>query len=151
MTKKTKKQPKKKSTKSTLIKRIAQSQKNWLEAFKKQWTITGACKVIGIDRGTYYLWEKKYPDFVKKMRELEEEQIEYVEGKLYQALNDGNMTAIIFYLKNRSRSRWGAEERRKFDGELKAKLSLTDEQFNELLKSAKKGNLGTGSGQEKTD
>ena len=108
------------STKSTVIKkRIAKDQKEWLEAFKNQWTIAAACRKIGIDRGTYYLWAKKYPLFVKQKEEIEKEQVEYVETKLVQAIERGDLGAIIFYLKCRS-EKWRPWEKRELEGKIKS-------------------------------
>ena len=125
---------KRNSTSSTIKKRIENQQKEWLEAFKNQWTITGACKKIGIDRGTYYIWGKKYPEFKKRKEEIEKEQIDFVEAKLYEAINEGNLGAIIFYLKCRGGERWKERAIQQLEGQIKTKFELTDEQFNQIIR-----------------
>ena len=126
---------KKKSIKSDTIKeRIEKNQEEWLEAFKSQWTITGACKRIGINPDTYYEWAKKYPEFKKRKEEIEKEQIDFVEAKLYEAINSGNLGAIIFYLKCRGGERWKERTIQQLEGQIKTKFELTDEQFNQIIR-----------------
>ncbi|MBI2624766.1 MAG: hypothetical protein HYW70_00280 [Candidatus Nealsonbacteria bacterium] len=143
----TSKMPKTKSDKSdkkteTLIeKRIRENQQIWVEEYLKYWTVAAACKSTGINRDTYYEWLKKYPDFVKQIEEEKKQQIEYVESKLYEAIQKGNLTAIIFFLKNRARQKWGAEERRKVEEETTYKLKLTDDQRTEIKKLIKEGKI----------
>jgi hypothetical protein len=141
------------STKSTVIKkRIAAKQNEWLEAFKNQWTIAAACRKIGIDRTTYYIWAKKYPNFVKQKEEIEEEQIEEVESKLKNAIERGDLGAIIFYLKCRS-EKWRPWEKREVEGKIKspqlkriakslAKIANYDNEPNDTI-SDKEGDLGS--------
>jgi len=135
-----KKEKQKHSTVSTVKKRIAEQQAQWLEEFKNIWTIAGTCQKMGIDRGTFYVWAKGYPEFLAKKKEIEKDQIEYVESKLYQAIRDNNMTAIIFYLKNMARAKWGAEEKRRFEGEI-AVLKLKDGQRKQIRKLIERGTV----------
>jgi len=126
---------KNKSTKSDTIKeRIEKNQEEWLEAFKSQWTITGTCKRIGINPDTYYEWAKKYPEFKKRKEEIEKEQTDFVEAKLYEAINGGNLGAIIFYLKCRGGEKWKERTIQKLEGEIKTKFELTDEQFKQIIR-----------------
>ena len=136
---------KRNSTSSTIRKRIENQQKEWLEAFKNQWTITGACKKIGIDRGTYYIWEKKYLEFKKEKEEIEKEQIDFVEAKLYEAINGGNLGAVIFYLKCRGGEKWRERAIQQLEGQIKTKFELTDEQFNQIIRRRAK-NIGNNQG-----
>ena len=113
-------QKKEKRDKSdTIKKRIEKEQQSWLEAFKNTWTVAAACLKIGIVRNTFYEWAKKYPEFLKQKREIEKEQIEYVESKLIRAIEDGNLGAIIFYLKCRSK-KWRPYEKRELEGKIKS-------------------------------
>ena len=130
---------KQKTTNPTIKKRIAEQQELWLAEFKNVWTIAGTCLKIGIDRGTYYEWAKGYPEFLARKKEIEKDQIEFVESKLYAAIRDGNMTAIIFYLKNMSRAKWGFEERRRFEGEVIMKFQLDEKQRRWIRKLIERG------------
>ena len=89
--------------KETLKQRIAKQQEEFLEAFKKTWTITGACLKIGINRTTLYNWAKRYPGFSERMEEIKKEHVDYVEGKLIKAIEEDELGAIIFFLKNNSK------------------------------------------------
>ena len=64
-----------------------------------------ACKRAGIGRATYYRWLKKDPDFAKNCREaltLSTGAVnDIAEAKLITAIQEGNMTAISFWLRNR--------------------------------------------------
>lgn len=81
--------------------------KAFLEAYKKSFgNISMACKNIGIDRGTYYLW-KKIPEFLEALEAIQpdEEFIDFAENALYKKINDGDTTAIIFALKTKGKKR----------------------------------------------
>lgn len=62
------------------------------------------CERIGIARSTYYRWLKEDSSFSTKVTLSEHEGRVYVndaiESKLIQKAKDGDMTAIIYYLKN---------------------------------------------------
>lgn len=63
--------------------------------------MTTSCKVVGIDRQTYYNWLESDVEFKEKVEKIKYQQRELVECKLLTAINDGNITGVIFYLKNR--------------------------------------------------
>ncbi len=90
--------------KETLRLRIERQQKECIEAFKKTWTITGACLKVGINRTTLYSWMKRYPKFYTEMDEIKKQHVDYVEGKLIKAIEEDELGAIIFFLKNNSRT-----------------------------------------------
>ena len=123
-----------------------------MESYKKRWTVTAACLETGINRGTYYEWLKKYPDFGEKVAAASKRQQDYVETKLVESINDKNIAAIIFWLKHR-RPRYLIDQF-KFKGEIKSKIELTDEQFDQLIKNLrrrKKESLGEEGGEGKAD
>lgn len=63
-------------------------------------------KNMGISRSTLDVWKNKYSDIsdaLKKGKEI----VDYeVENALYQNAIGGNVTAQIFWLKNRKRKEW---------------------------------------------
>jgi len=67
--------------------------------------ISTACDMVGLDRGTIYNWRKEDPDFERALKDAEERQIDFVEGKLMSLVDSGDSTATIFYLKTKGRSR----------------------------------------------
>lgn len=64
-----------------------------------------ACEAAGITRKTYYEWLKIDDDFKQKAEDITEATLDRVEAKLLEAINDDNITAIIFYLKTKGRNR----------------------------------------------
>lgn len=61
---------------------------------------------LGISKDTFYQYKKKYPDFsdsLKKGKEIVDYQ---VENALLQNAMNGNITAQIFWLKNRKPHKW---------------------------------------------
>lgn len=64
-----------------------------------------ACRRAGIGRATYYRWFKKDTEFARLCREALEHSTAAVsdiaEAKLITAIQEGNMTAISFWLRNR--------------------------------------------------
>jgi hypothetical protein len=67
--------------------------------------VTKACDKLGICRKTYYNWYNADIDFKEACREAEEYIGDMVETKLLKAINDDNITAIIFYCKTKLRHR----------------------------------------------
>lgn len=63
--------------------------------------ISNMCRAIPITRKTFYSWMKKDPEFATAIVGAEEELNDDVRDALIQKIADGDMTAIIFYLKNR--------------------------------------------------
>lgn len=64
-----------------------------------------ACRRAGVPRATYYRWLKSDPDFAEKCRAALEHSVQAVsdiaEAKLISAIQEGNMSAISFWLRNR--------------------------------------------------
>jgi hypothetical protein len=64
-----------------------------------------ACRRAAVPRATYYRWLKSDPEFAEKCRAALEHSTQAVsdiaEAKLITAIQEGNMTAISFWLRNR--------------------------------------------------
>ncbi|MFA5080289.1 MAG: hypothetical protein WC472_01550 [Candidatus Paceibacterota bacterium] len=91
-----------KSDKSDTIKeRIKKEQKDFIEAYKKAWTITSACLKVNINRDTYYEWVEKYPDFKKRIDDVNFSQCDFAETQLVKLLHDGDKTSLFFWLKHK--------------------------------------------------
>lgn len=83
-----------------------QLKKRLLESLEKNLGhVTEACKAAGISRKTFYKYKKEDPEFKKKVKEIEEIQIDFVESKLIQNIKKGDKTSIIFYLKTKGKHR----------------------------------------------
>ena len=87
-----------------------------LEAYRKSLgNITSSCMAVGIDRGTFYKWKAKDAKFAKKIEELNEVQMDFVESKLLENIKNLDTSAIIFYLKTKGKHR-GYIERTEITG-----------------------------------
>lgn len=63
--------------------------------------ISNICRAIGIDRTTFYNWLKADKGFATALLDAEYELNDDVRDALVQKIADGDMAAIIFYLKKR--------------------------------------------------
>ena len=86
--------------------KFTKRQKKFLEALDEVGgNITAACMKAGIkSRNTVYEWMKK-EDFKAAVDAINEASIDYVESKLMTAIQQDNITAIIFYLKTKGKKR----------------------------------------------
>ena len=91
--------------------------------------ITTVAKQLGCTRGNVYALMKKFPTVEQAIKDERETLKDFAEGKLFQQIDDGNTTAIIFYLKCQAKER-GYVERQEISGtNLNIDLStLTDKQ-----------------------
>ena len=94
--------------------------------------ITSACEAVGISRRLYYNWMETDADFAQKAKDIKESQKDFVEGKLLEKINDGDTTAIIFYLKTICKDR-GYTEKPMLEPSKKAKEGLTDDEQKRLV------------------
>jgi len=84
-------------TTKTAIKK-AKAVEFWRET---QGNISKLCRAIPIERQTFYRWMKNDPNFAISIFDAEGELNDDVRDVLIQKAADGDMTAVIFYLKNR--------------------------------------------------
>lgn len=70
---------------------------------------------MGIQRMTLYNWMHKYPELGEQLKKSKDEADMNVENALYKAAMSGNVTAQIFWLKNRKRDEWGEKKEEKQD------------------------------------
>lgn len=86
--------------------------------------VVSACRAVGITRQNFYQWKQSDADFKQKVEEIEQAQIDQVEGALLQKINEGDTTAIIFYLKTKAKDR-GYTERQEITGADGAPVQIT--------------------------
>lgn len=88
-----------------------QRQELFLKHFRESHGIVSyACQKSGITRSCYYKWRELDQKFKEKAEEVEEETIDVVESKLLTAINNDDLTAIIFYLKTKGKKRGYVEK-----------------------------------------
>ena len=63
-------------------------------------------KNIGITVSTFYEWKKKYSEISESLKKGKEVVDYQVENALLSSALDGNITAQIFWLKNRRPDKW---------------------------------------------
>ena len=120
------------------IPNIKKTKEQFIQAIKNQHgLLTLACKEVGMDYHTYRKWYKQDDEFQQQVNEALEQSHEkttdLAEGKLYTAINKGDMTGIIFYLKTKGKKR-GYVERQEITG--KNGDSLFDkESINKIAKA----------------
>lgn len=105
----------------SLENRIEQLKKAAVEALhKSRGNVSAACAACGIGRTQFYQWKKDDEEFAHAVDNVREIEIDKVESKLLDKIDDGDITAIIFYLKTIGKKR-GYVERQ----EITADVSLT--------------------------
>jgi hypothetical protein len=88
----------------------------FLEALEKSMGIVSqATKKVGIDRTTPYRWMKEDSEFDDKVMEIQNVVGDFAETKLYELVNDGVPSAVIFLCKTKFKNR-GYVERQEITG-----------------------------------
>jgi hypothetical protein len=77
--------------------------------------ITTIAKRLKCSRPTVYRLLEEYPELKQALTDERETQTDHVESKLFDQINQGNITAIIFYLKTQAKHR-GYIERQELTG-----------------------------------
>lgn len=80
------------------------------ELSKQLGIITLTCEIVGITRKTYYDWCEKDPEFKKACMDIDDKVIDFVEHELFKQVKEGNIAAIIFYLKTKAKKRGYVEQ-----------------------------------------
>ena len=67
--------------------------------------IKATCEKVRMGRTTYYNWIDDDKDFEKEVQNVNEELIDFAESQLHTKIEQGNLTAIIFFLKCKGQTR----------------------------------------------
>lgn len=78
---------------------------------KKGCNVSATCTALKINRSTFYRYKKDRPQLGALLEEAEEAIIDNAETKLLSKINDGDTTALIFFLKTKAKDR-GYTERK---------------------------------------
>ena len=86
----------------------------------KEWGLSGLtmeqiAQNMGITKMTLYNWMHKFPELAEQLKISRETADANVENALYNAAMSGNVTAQIFWLKNRKKDEWGEKKEEKQD------------------------------------
>lgn len=77
---------------------------------KKGCNVSATCATLGISRRTFYNWRQSKPSLDNLLKDAEESVIDFTESKLIERINEGDITAIIFYLKTKGKKRGYVEQ-----------------------------------------
>lgn len=99
-------------------------------------TIEQTARAIGVNPDTLYKWMKRFPEIDEALKTGKDEANAIIENKLYQRALNGNMTAIIFYLKNNWRDKYNDSQLSVEEREL-LKHRIKDAKIDTQLKEAK--------------
>ena len=73
--------------------------------------VSDACKKAGISRNTHYRWLKEDSEYSEAVSEQSEVALDIAEAMLMEKIAEGNLRAIIFFLKTKGKHR-GYDEKR---------------------------------------
>ena len=89
----------------------ARNKAEFLKVYSKQLcNVTKTCRAIGIDRTTYYRWYEKDAKFHQAVDNLENVRLDFAEDALNLKMQQGDTTAIIFFLKTKGKHRGYVEK-----------------------------------------
>ena len=92
--------------------KIQQTKKALLKALEKSMGIvTNACKIVGVDRTTFYRYYKEDEEFKEAVDSMDDYVLDFAESKLLENIKDKKETSIIFYLKTKGRKRGYIEKK----------------------------------------
>jgi hypothetical protein len=84
---------------------ISEEQETFLQVLDASLGVVGlALQKTGIDMDTYEDWLKNI-FFSKRVQQINETSVDYVENQLIRLIQDGNISAITFYLKTKGKER----------------------------------------------
>ena len=97
------------------VNKTVHTKKRVIEALEKSLgVITTACKIAEVSRTQFYNWLKDDEDFAKKVQEIENVTLDFVESQLHKQIKENSTAATIFFLKTKGKKR-GYIERQEID------------------------------------
>jgi predicted DNA-binding protein (UPF0251 family) len=98
-------------------------------------TLEQTAKSIGVSRKTLYTWTKENEALADALKEGAAAAVEAVESKLFELAMSGNLTACIFFLKNRSPEKWADKPRTRVQLE-QERLTIQTQEMDYMKKKA---------------
>ena len=94
------------------INKIQHNKNRLLKALEKSMGIVSkACKIVDLDRGTFYNYYNDDKEFAEAVDNMQEYVLDFAESKLLENIKDKKETSIIFYLKTKGRKRGYIEKK----------------------------------------
>src|SRR5262245_63765470 len=88
--------------------------------------VTLAARRLGCDRDTVLRYAHRYPTVAAALADAREQQLDVTEARLFQAIDQGELGAITFYLRTVGRHR-GYSERHEVAATVDGTLAVTTE------------------------
>lgn len=96
--------------------------------------VTSSVDLVGISRRTHYSWYNNDLSYREKIDEVIERDIDFVEAALRKRIQNGDTTAIIFYLKTKAKHRGYIETNHNIVTPIYSPMAnKTDEELDEIL------------------
>jgi hypothetical protein len=73
-------------------------------------TVAQIADCLGLGERTVYEKQKDYPQFMQAIKKGRAEGLQSVSNALFEKATQGNVTAMIYYLKTRDRANWGENQ-----------------------------------------
>ena len=73
-------------------------------------TVAQIASCLGISETTLYKKQSEYAEFMDAIKKGRAEGINQVSNALFEKAKQGNVTAMIYYLKTRDRENWGENQ-----------------------------------------
>jgi hypothetical protein len=73
-------------------------------------TMSQISDCLGLGERTVYEKQKDYPQFMQAIKKGRAEGLHSVSNALFEKATQGNVTAMIYYLKTRDRENWGENQ-----------------------------------------
>ena len=82
------------------------NKKEFLEALKRcAGNVSEAMRQVNISRNTHYEWINADPEYAAAVETIKESLIDRAEGVLHGLIGDGNVPAVLFFLKTQGKKR----------------------------------------------
>jgi len=67
--------------------------------------VTPACREVGISRDRFYTYYHEDADFKKKVDDIQNIQLDFVENQMFKKIKEGSEKSILFYMRYRGKGR----------------------------------------------
>lgn len=67
--------------------------------------VTQSCQEVGISRDRFYVYLKQDKEFKRKVDDIDNIQLDFVESKLIENIKAGDKASIMFYMRYKGRKR----------------------------------------------
>lgn len=124
---------KKETAKNETIETKNRQKEAFLTSLERGSSISESCEAANVSRATIWRWRKRSKGFNNKTLSIIDSRTQSVEDALYASALKGNVTAQIFWLKNRASDRW------KDVKEVAGSLELNFANLMKLKKEQEKG------------